>query len=164
MQKLWKMAMLSLAAVSAAALAAGEPREGKWEYSSTMKMDGGPQMPQGMPALPPGVKLPPGVQMPQFGPQGMSMKFSRCITKDDLVPKNDQGPEKCTVTKMDRKGNTVNWAATCDTPQGKAQGEGTATYTGETMTSTMTTTINDKEMGKIKMTQNMTGKYVGACQ
>lgn len=156
------VAMISLV-LSTAAFAAGEPKEGKWDYTSQMKMDGGPQMPAGI-QLPPGVKLPPGVQMPQFGPNGMTMNFSRCVTKDDLVPKNDQGKEKCTVTKMDRKGNTVNWAATCDTPQGKAQGEGTATYTSDTMTATMTTTINDKEMGKIKMTQNMTGRYAGACQ
>ena len=161
MRKQWMVAVLGLAA-SAAALA-GEPREGKWDYSSTMKMDGGPQMPKDMPALPPGVKLPPGMQMPQFGPKGMTMNFSRCVTKDDLVPKNDSGREKCTVTKMDRKGNTVTWAATCDTPQGKAEGEGTATYTETTMTSTMTTHINDKEMGKIAMTQDITGRYVGAC-
>lgn len=149
--------------VSGVAFAADGPKEGKWEYSSTMKMDGGPQMPAEM-QLPPGVKLPPGVQMPQFGPKGMTMNFSRCITKDDMVPKNDQGREKCTVTKMDQKGNTVNWAATCDTPQGKADGEGTATYSGDTMTAKMTTTINDKEMGKVKMTQDMTGRYVGACK
>ncbi|HSW13788.1 MAG TPA: DUF3617 family protein [Solimonas sp.] len=148
--------------VSGVAFAADGPKVGKWEYNSTMKMDGGPQMPQMQ--LPPGVQLPPGMQMPQMGPQGMSMKFTRCITKDDMVPKNDQGKEKCTVTKMDQKGNTVNWAVSCDTPQGKAQGEGTATYTGDSMTSVMTTTINDKDMGKIKMTQNMTGRYLGACQ
>jgi hypothetical protein len=159
MRKQWMVAVLGLA-VSAEALA-GEPREGKWEYSMTMKMDGGPQMPENV-QLPPGVKLPPGMQMPQFGAKGMTMKHSSCLKKDDLVPKSD-GPEKCTVTKMDRKGNTVNWSATCDTPQGKAQGEGTATYTETTMTSTMTTTINDKEMGKIKATQEMTGRYVGAC-
>lgn len=160
MRMQWTVAVLGLA-VSAAALA--DPREGKWEYSSTMKMDGGPAMPAQTPQLPPGVKLPPGMQMPQFGPKGMTMKHTQCLTKDNLVPKSDNGPEKCTITKMDRKGNTVNWAATCDTPQGKAQGEGTATYTDTTMTSTLVSHINDKEMGKLKMTQETTGRYVGAC-
>ncbi len=160
MYKHWTMALLGLAA-SATALA-GEPQVGKWEYTSVMKMDGGPAMPTETPQLPPGMKLPPGVQLPQFGPKGMTMSFQRCVTRDDLVPKNDK--DKCTVTKMERKGNTVTWAASCDTPGGKAEGMGTATYTATNMTSTMTTTMNDKDMGKIKMTQETTGHYVGACQ
>lgn len=154
----WTIAVLALA-TSAAAVAA-EPREGKWEYTSTMKMDGGAAMPQ-QPQLPPGVKLPPGVQMPQFGPKGMTMKHSSCLTKDDLVPKDKNG--ECTVDKFDRKGNTVTWAATCNTPKGKAKGQGTATYTETTMTSSMTSNIDDQEMGKVKMTQEMTGRYVGPC-
>ncbi|MDM4772004.1 DUF3617 family protein [Solimonas sp. SE-A11] len=157
MRKQWTMAMLVLLA-STAAMA--EPREGKWEYTSTMKMEGGAAMPQA-PQLPPGTKLPPGVQLPQFGPKGMTMKHSSCLTKDDLVPKDNNG--ECNVTKFDRKGDTVTWAATCNTPKGKALGQGTATYTDTTMTSTMTSNIDDKEMGKVRMKQEMTGRYVGPC-
>ena len=65
MRKQWTMAMLVLVA-STAVMA--EPREGKWEYTSTMKMEGGAAMPQA-PQLPPGTKLPPGVQLPQPSPQ-----------------------------------------------------------------------------------------------
>lgn len=153
---------LILAAAIVPALAADKVREGKWEYMSEMKMPGMPEMPANMPKMPDGMQLPPGMTMPQFGPRGITSTFQRCITNEDLVPKDDKGKEQCTVTKMDRKGNTVNWAASCQTPQGPAKSEGTATYTGDAMEATMRVTGN-AEGRPFEMTQNMKGRYLGPC-
>ncbi len=139
-------------------------KEGKWEYTTEMQFGGGMGMPQGqaMPKLPQGVQLPPGMKMPQFGPKGMTTTFQRCMTNDKPVPTDDKGPQKCEVKKMDRSGNTVKWVMHCAGKGGDMDGEGAATYTGDTMTSEMKMT-GSHDGQPIDVTQKTTGKYLGAC-
>lgn len=142
-----------------AARAEEGPRLGKWEYTAEMEIPGMPAMPQ----LPPGVQLPPGMKMPQMGPGGIKTTFTRCLTEEDLVPNNDRGQEHCTVTKMERSGNKVNWSATCETPNGTATGQGTATYSGDSMEATMTVKGSSPETGPFEMKQKTHGRYLGPC-
>jgi hypothetical protein len=154
------IAAMSLCAVSAAVFAADEIREGKWEYNVNMKMEGMPEMPK----LPEGVKLPPGVTMPVMGgPNGINTTFQSCVTKDKPVPQQERGKQHCEQTRMDRSGNTVNYAVRCtDDTGGVIDGEGTATYSGDAMTSSMH--MKGTSHGHpIDMTQSMTGKYLGPC-
>jgi hypothetical protein len=147
-----------LIAVTAIASAEGL-REGKWEYTVTMDMAGMPAMPQ----LPPGTQLPPGVKLPTMGPNGMTSTFQNCVTEDKPVPHNDKGGEHCTTTKMERHGATINYAMHCtDKSGGALDGEGSATYNGETMTSNMK--MKGTSHGHpVDMTQTTTGRYLGPC-
>jgi hypothetical protein len=138
---------------AAQAVAGDEPKLGKWEYTTSMQMPGMPAMP----ALPPGVQLPAGMKI---GGGGISRTFEHCVTKEDFVPREEKD---CTVTKNDRKGGTITWAATCNTPQGKADAQGSATYTGDTMKGSTHMTGTTSDGHPFEMTQEMTGKYLGAC-
>lgn len=142
-----------LLAVLAPAASAEDIKMGKWEYTNTMQMPGMPAMPQ----LPPGVQLPPGLKMDGGG---MSHTFQHCVTAEELVPKDQKD---CTVTKNERKGNTVNWAATCNTPRGKAEAEGTATYHADAMDGSMHMKGMTDKGQPFEMTQTMKGKYLGPC-
>ncbi len=156
-----KVIVLGISAVfvlTGAAGAADGIREGKWEFSSEMQMEGMPQMP----ALPPGVTLPPGMSVSTRG-NSMRSKVVKCITKNDLVPASDQKTDnKCKTTKMERKGNTVNWSTVCTDGGMKMTGDGVATYTGETMDSTMTMTTQGQGQSTRQVVKTK-GKYLGVC-
>jgi hypothetical protein len=152
------VAALICGAVAAPLLAAEPIKEGRWQYTMQMEM---PNMPKV--EMPANVQLPPGMKLPQMGPKGMTMNYERCVTKDDLVPRNDKGRDNCTVTKKTQRGNSVDWAVSCDTPHGKMQGAGTATYSGDTMNSKMHLTGTDDRGQPIDVTQNVSGRYLGAC-
>ena len=161
MQQVIRVVVLGVAAVLVLAGAAGAAdgiREGKWEFTSEMQMEGMPQMP----ALPPGVKLPPGMSVSARG-NTMRSTIVKCITKDDLVPASDQKTDnKCKTTKMERKGNTVAWSTVCTDKDMKMTGDGVATYTGAVMDSTMTMTTQGQEQS-MKQVVKTKGKYLGVC-
>lgn len=144
--------------LAGAAGAAESVREGKWEFTSEMQMEGMPQMP----ALPPGVKLPPGVSVSTRG-NSMHSTVVKCITKDDLVPASDQKADnKCKTTRMERRGNTINWTTVCNDNGMKITGDGVATYTGEVMDSTMTMTSQGQGQSTRQVVKTK-GKYLGVC-
>jgi hypothetical protein len=136
-------------------------RQGEWEYTTTMKMPG---MPTQQPQLPPGAKLPAGMKLPSFGPEGMTRSYRECTTEKDLVPQPpDEGPQKCETTRFDRQGNTVHWSMRCSGPEGEMSGEGSATYSGDTMSAEMR--AKGSHRGRpIEMTQKTTGRYIGPCK
>ena len=144
------------------ALAAEEIREGRWQYTSTMQVEGMPQM-QNMPKMPEGMQLPPGVKMPSMGPKGMTSTFESCVTKDNPVPRDAERERQCKTTKMERHGNKVNWAATCDLRNGDtAESEGEGVYTNDS--SQMTIKTRATHQGRpINSTMQITGKYLGPC-
>ena len=131
-------------------------KEGRWEFTTEVQMEGMPQMPE----LPPGVKLPPGMSMSAKG-NTMRTTMNKCVTKQDMVP-SDEGKKNCKVTKMDRRGNTVSWRVECQEGGTRTTGDGTATYTGNTMQSKMVMTT---QSGGHSSRQEMktTGRYLGAC-
>lgn len=161
MQQGMRAVVLGVAAVLVLAGAAGAAesiREGKWEFTSEMQMEGMPQMP----ALPPGVTLPPGISLSTRG-NTMRSTMVKCITKDDLVPASDQKTDnKCKTTKMERKGNTINWSTVCTDKEMKMTGDGVATYTGEVMDSAMTMTAQGQGQA-MKQVVKTKGKYLGVC-
>ncbi|HEY9547122.1 MAG TPA: DUF3617 family protein [Solimonas sp.] len=153
---------IMLLASAATATAADKPREGLWRY--TMKMDMGniatPSISQAdLARLPPEIRA----KIPQFNGKQMSMDYEHCLTEQDMVPQQQKAHEHCTVTKMDHHGNRVDWSSSCDTPHGKMNATGTATYSGNTMTATTHMTGTSDDGKPIDMTQNITGQYVGAC-
>lgn len=137
--------MAAIVFLSVPSRAAGV-KPGRWEFTSQIQ---GMQMPQ----LPPGVQLPPNIHMGNGG-----TTYTTCITGDNPVPTN--GHQSCTLDNMSRSGDTVSWQSTCRTPRGVMHGTGQATYSGDTMHSTMTI---DGDGGAMHMTQVTSGRYLGPC-
>ncbi|WP_084197564.1 DUF3617 domain-containing protein [Solimonas soli] len=151
----WTAAALALAC--GAAFGAGI-KEGRWTYTTTMNMPDMPAMPK-IDAS----KLPPGMKLPQAGAGGMQMSFERCISNADLLPRDEQTQERCKITKMERHGDTVDWASVCETPRGPMNATGTAVYSGDRMTSTTHITGSARQGRPIDVTQTIAGRYVGPC-
>lgn len=132
------LTLLCAVAMTAAvgAQAAKSPQKpGKWKVTMEMDMPG---MPMKMPAVTSEV----------------------CVTEQDLtdpqksVPKDPKS--KCTVSDYKVKGDTVSWVIDC--PTEKMSGTGEITYSADSYAGTMKMKVGDREM-----TQQYTGKWVGAC-
>lgn len=135
-------------------------KEGMWEFTTNMQMEGMPEMPK----LPPGVKLPPGMSMSSHG-NTMQVTARQCITKENMVPQDEKMKKNnCKITHQEHRGNTVTWGMVCTEEDMKMTSEGTATYTGDVMESK--TTITTQVEGEPPMKQIVTakGRYVGPCQ
>jgi hypothetical protein len=131
-------------------------KEGKWEFTSEMQVEGMPKMPE----LPAGMKLPDGMAVSSKG-NTMRTTVTKCVTNQDMVPA-DEKDKNCKVTKMERRGNTVNWSVVCTDKEGKTTGDGTATYSGNTMRSKMV--MNTQSGGYSgKQEVKTTGRYLGPC-
>lgn len=146
----------------AAVATAPDVREGLWEYRTVVKIPGLPTLPQGLPALPPGIELPPGMSMPSFGPEGIASTATACITREQLVPPTNTEGQECQIRELLQQGNTVTWKADCALPQGKGRGEGRAVYSREKMTATMAMQ-GDFQGIPGEMTLVTDGRYLGPC-
>jgi len=108
--------------------------EGRWEITTKVKMQG--------------MEIPP-------------QTFTQCITKNDMVPQ-DNNPDqqgKCSVSDIKTTGNTVSWTVACTTDGGEIKGEGKITYQGDSFTGESTT-----EMRGMVIVTEMSGKRTGPCQ
>lgn len=157
------MLLLGLLPMSASA---EEVREGRWQYTSTMQMEGMPampQMPQGM-QLPPGVQLPQGMKSLNMGPGGMSSTYESCITKDKLVPQDQARERDCKISDMKRNGNRISWTASCTMPDGgTAESVGEGSYNGDSSQMVVKTKASHQGHA-MNMTMNISGKYLGPCR
>jgi len=117
----------------AAAVKGVNMKEGKWEITTIVDM-------QGMPA---------GMMKPQT--------FTTCLKQTDYVPKNTDQKD-CTMKDVNVSGNTVSWEAVCK----EASGKGKITYAGDTYDGHMEMTMKEggKDMN---MKMNMKGKHIGPC-
>lgn len=122
----------------------GKVKEGMWEYK--MQMGAMPGMPAGM-------------TMPE-------MKFNQCITAKDVESGGvgQQGgkmPDGCTVSNMKMSGNTASYRMEC-VKQPKMSADVSMTFGGDSFTMKQDM-VMDQGGQKMSMTNNMTGKYMGAC-
>ncbi len=128
--------IMAVALVCSQAQAEPNMRPGQWDISSTMEMPG---MAFSMPA----------------------MTHRQCITKEDLVPKNEEQDKECKMQEMKVTGDTVTWTIKCDSPGEKMLSKGKIVYRGDNFEGTVVTTGDQMPSG---MTQKMTGKRVGDCK
>jgi hypothetical protein len=132
-----------LFAATAAPAAQPNIREGLWEITMKMEMEG----------------MPGGGRPPQT--------MQHCVTPKDLQnpAAMDRGMDKssrCEMTDYRLQGNTATWKMVCK-GEGAMTGTGTATYSGTsyTMITKMAMTQGGKAMN---MTMSNTGKYLGPCK
>lgn len=123
----------------------GKVKEGQWDYVMQMGT---------MPGMPAGMKMP-------------EMKFSHCLTAKDIEQGSvgQQGgkmPEGCKVSNMKMAGNNASYTMECTKePKMKADVQMTFVGDGFTMKQDMTMDMGGQP---VRMTNNMTGKYMGACK
>ncbi len=121
--------------ITAVAGAAGlNMKEGLWQITTTVDMSG--------------MSLPP-------------TSFEQCITKQDLVPQNNQPGQKCSVESVSQEGDRVKWTLRCTTPGGNMEGSGDITYRGNTFSGDMLMTISGQQV--MQMKSHMEGRRIGDC-
>ncbi|MFO7931617.1 MAG: DUF3617 domain-containing protein [Thermodesulfobacteriota bacterium] len=134
------VAALCYAAVSVPVHAAGPNiKEGQWEITTELEMPG---MPDNMP----------------------QKRFSHkeCLSKDDYVPQGSQSSAPggdCEIKDIRTNGDTVSWTMQCDTGHGQMNGEGTITYSGDTLKGTI-----KMLMQGVQTTQHLQGRRIGDCK
>jgi phage tail tube protein FII len=140
----WKMSLLLLLGFSffLVACQADKPKvdmeEGLWEITTEVKMEGMP------------------FQMPP-------VTHTQCITQEDLVPDTSQAEQteqKCEVTNLKVKGNTVTYDLTCAGDDHKMTSHSSITYEKDRMQGSMTATMEPNNM---TMGYTMTGRRIGDC-
>ena len=130
-----------LAVGTAALIAQGGMRPGRWETTMQMEMAGSP------------------VQMPP-------MKQTRCVTpaeaKDPSLlqsgpPGGRGGKNDCKVSDQKMSGNTMSWKIACTSPDAMT-GTGEMTFADDSYTGTM-----KMNMAQGAMSMKMEGKRLGDC-
>lgn len=135
-----------LAGVMPAASDAADPvKPGKWQFTTQMEL---PTMPQSAPAAQPGPAA------------GQPMTRTACIDPAHPIPVEQQ----CKLDDMTRKGSTVTWSMTCNTPQGLAHSTGSAHYAGDSMTAALTARIPGPDGQPVNAPGRITGRYLGPCE
>ncbi len=124
--------LVSFIALSACGQAQGpDVQEGEWEVTYTTKM--------------------PGMTMP-------AATVRQCLTKEMLIPQQQEQPADCEVPKITVDGDTVSWEINC----ASSKGSGSVTYQGDQMSGTIKVNVNSGGMA-FEMESEITGKRIGDC-
>lgn len=116
---------------------AADIREGQWETTTEMAMEGVSF------AMPP-------------------TKTTHCVTKQDPVPKGERD-KNCAVKEQTVTGNTVRWRIVCTEGDTTSDGKGEMTYSGAGYRGTMLMTVTEKKGPPSRITLKMSGRYLGPC-
>jgi hypothetical protein len=103
-------------------------------------------------------------QLPDAPMATRTVTRRQCITREDLIPRTEQGEANCNVVENRVSGNTVRWRMRC--LQGKAgvESNGTVIYSGEIFKGRVLSKINSGQQETVKITQTLSGHRVGACK
>jgi hypothetical protein len=118
---------------------APDMKEGKWEISTTIGVEG---------------------MIVETEP----MNDIQCLTKKNFLPPLADMGKECKATNIKVKGNVVKWTMKCNEQAGSMESVGTITYKGDKFEGTIKTTIKDPQAGKMTMVQRMIGKRIGDCK
>lgn len=126
-------------ALSSAPTQALDMKEGKWEHTMEMKMEGMP----GAPAMP--------------------FTNIQCMTQKDLVPQSADKDANCTTLEQKITGNKVVWKAKCVEKGSVTESEGEITYSGTTYSGTQKMKTTEKSGQVINTTMKVKGRRIGDC-
>jgi len=118
--------------------AAVNMREGEWETTMEMKMEGMPF------AIPP-------------------TKTTQCITKDNMVPKQKEGNKNCKTKSQQVIGNKVTWTVECVDGGSTTEMQGEITYNGDSYKGNITIKTKDQSGKTMVSTGVMSGRRIGEC-
>ncbi len=104
---------------------------GEWEITTTIDM-------AGMPA--------------------QSVKHTQCLTADNAIPTSQDPDQSCEVSDIKTQGNTITWKVYCTGGSGEIYGNGSVTYSGNTMNGTLIMTSEG-----VQIKNKISGRRIGAC-
>jgi hypothetical protein len=128
---------------------AEEIKSGKWQFTTQMQM--------------------PAMTQPQSGAapasSGRPQEMTACIDAAHPIPtETPQANVQCRIDSQQRRGASVTWSMTCDSPQGPIRSSGTAHYAGDTMQATLTARIPGPDGRPVDSPGRISGRYLGPCQ
>jgi hypothetical protein len=135
------MTILAASAIAVPLLAQGARRDGKWEVTMQMEMDGMPQM------------MPPTTSTHCVTPEEARDPQKTLLQSDG----RGRGMANCKVSDAKHETDKVSWSFQCDGPP-PTTGTGEMVYSGDTYTGT----IRMDRSGR-SMTMKYTGKRLGDC-
>ncbi|MFO8239434.1 MAG: DUF3617 family protein [Dissulfuribacterales bacterium] len=94
------------------------------------------------------------------GMPAQSITHIQCITKEDLIPVNQDANQGCQVTDIVYDGNTVSWKISCGAQSGGMKGTGKVTYNGDSMQGTMHMIMSGSDM---QINNQFQGRRIGPC-
>ena len=115
-------------------------KEGMWEHTMEVKMEGMP----GAPVMP--------------------FTTTKCVTKKDLVPHLSEDKGNCKILEQKITGNKVVWKARCTEKDSVIESEGEITYNGTTYSGSQKTKIIEKGGQVMTSTAKMKGRRLGDCK
>lgn len=120
MKKIVTALLLASLFLPAAVLWAGpNMKEGLWEITTRMEVEG--------------ISMPP-------------QTHTQCLTKEDMIPRYSQPGQECKITKQVTEGDTVSWVAKCETEEGTTSIKGKVTYKGNSFEGVITMKQGGEEM------------------
>ncbi len=133
--------VISFLGLAAIVLAGGNInlQEGLWEISSTVKVE--------MPGM-------PDMDMP-------ATSYTQCISKENLVPQNNQPDQECTVSNVQQERDKVKWTIRCNSSGGMMEGRSTIMYKGATFSGDMQMTVSGQQ--GMQINTHMEGRRIGDC-
>jgi len=124
--------------LTSAAFAGPNMREGKWEITTKVEMQG---MHMSMPAT----------------------RHTTCLTREDMVPQKPEKNQDCKMTDTKVKGDTVTWKMHCKMDETVIDSDGEVTYKKDKFDGVVHMTMTDPDSEKMEMTSNMSGRRIGDC-
>lgn len=99
-------------------------------------------------------------EMPGMGFTMPAVPFSQCITKEDLVPRQQTAQQDCELLESEIEGDTVTWKMRCQSEGGPITSSGRMIYHGDSFEGTVET-ISEQIPGGMR--QIMKGSRNGPC-
>jgi len=127
--------VLSIIGAPWTATARPDLNPGKWEITTETEMVGMP------------MKVPP-------------VTHTQCLTADDFVPQSEEANKECRVSDVKISGDTVSWKIVCSGQNGRMEGTGRVTYSGDRMEGSMHMVISGAGM---EVKNKIKGRRIGSC-
>jgi hypothetical protein len=123
------------------AIAEMDIKEGNWEITTQMQM-------QGMPVK---VGIPP-------------VTINQCFTKENMTPEKMLNNKHCEMLAMDIGEKTVSWKMKCKQIGMKMEGHGNLAYNKTSFDGTFKMLMSGSKQGDMNINTKLNGHYVGPCK
>jgi len=135
-KKMFMMVLLfSITLCLGTAFAGPNLNPGKWEITTQTEMAGMP------------MSIPP-------------VTHTQCLKGKDLIPQSQEAGKECQVTDIKTSGDTVSWKIVCSGQNGRMEGTGEVTYSGDRMEGVMNMVIQGAGM---QVKNKISGQRIGDC-
>lgn len=126
---------------SFAAMAEIDIKEGKWQITTQMEMQGAP------------VKL-------AIPPQTVD----QCFTKKNMTPERMLNNKYCEMLEMDIGAKTIAWQMRCKQAGMQMEGQGKLAYTKTSFNGLFQMMMRGSKQGDMNINTKLNGHYVGQCK